>query len=88
MTAASAPAQAPQIAARVSPPGSTQAPAAQTATLAARPAAAPGAQGRTLEDTVVELLRPMLRQWLDANMPRIVEKTLRAEMSEDSKKKH
>jgi cell pole-organizing protein PopZ len=34
---------------------------------------------RTLEDTVVELLRPMLRTWIDTNMPVMVEKALRAE---------
>ncbi|MEZ5851913.1 MAG: DUF2497 domain-containing protein [Hyphomicrobiaceae bacterium] len=43
------------------------------------PAAQPA--GRTLEDTVAELLRPMLRDWLDANMPRIVEKALRVELA-------
>jgi cell pole-organizing protein PopZ len=31
------------------------------------------AAGRTLEDLVRELLRPMLKEWLDANLPRIVE---------------
>jgi cell pole-organizing protein PopZ len=41
---------------------------------------------RTLEDTVVELLRPMLRTWLDENMPRIVEKALRVEVAEQLKK--
>lgn len=43
---------------------------------------APGTSSRTLEETVGELLRPMLREWLDANMPRIVENALRSEMSE------
>jgi cell pole-organizing protein PopZ len=45
------------------------------------------AKPRTLEDTVAELLRPMLRDWLDANMPRIVEKALKVELgaSKDSK---
>jgi cell pole-organizing protein PopZ len=43
---------------------------------------------KTLEDTVAELLRPMLRQWLDANLPRIVEKALRVELAEAAKKKH
>lgn len=49
---------------------------------------APQAQstGRTLEDAVVELLRPMLREWLNANMPQIVEKALRAELSSASKR--
>jgi len=40
---------------------------------------------KTLEDTVVDLLRPMLRTWLDENMPRIVEKALRVELSEQLK---
>jgi cell pole-organizing protein PopZ len=30
----------------------------------------------------------MLRQWLDANLPRIVEKAVRAELAESGKKKH
>jgi hypothetical protein len=41
---------------------------------------------KSLEDVVVELLRPMLRQWLDENMPRIVEKSLRVELAEQLKK--
>jgi cell pole-organizing protein PopZ len=36
--------------------------------------------GRSLEDTVKDMLRPMLRQWLNENMPRIVEKVAREEM--------
>ncbi|MGH1418381.1 MAG: DUF2497 domain-containing protein [Hyphomicrobiaceae bacterium] len=36
---------------------------------------------QTLEDTVAELLRPMLREWLSNNMPRIVEKALRIELA-------
>ena len=27
---------------------------------------------KTLEDSIKDMLRPMLRQWLDENMPRIV----------------
>ncbi len=30
-------------------------------------------EGRTLEDVVRELLRPLLKAWLDENLPRIVE---------------
>ncbi len=41
-------------------------------------------QPRTLEDVVTEMLRPMLREWLEANMPRIVENALRIEVSESS----
>jgi len=36
---------------------------------------------RTLDDTIIELLRPMIRQWLDDNMPRMVEKALRVELA-------
>lgn len=36
---------------------------------------------QTLEDTVARLLRPMLRQWLDDNMPRIVEKAFKEELA-------
>ncbi|HXF53295.1 MAG TPA: DUF2497 domain-containing protein [Hyphomicrobiaceae bacterium] len=50
--------------------------------MAARSAQASGEGGRTLEETVADLLRPMLRQWLDANMPRIVEKALKTELAE------
>ncbi len=52
--------------------------------MAGTPAPVLGVQ--TMEDTVAELLRPMLRQWLDTNMPRIVEKALRVEMAESLKK--
>ena len=27
---------------------------------------------KTLEDSIKDMLRPMLRQWLDENMPRLV----------------
>ena len=49
--------------------------------VAAEPAAASAVPMRTMEDTVAELLRPMLREWLDNNMPRIVEKAMRVEMA-------
>lgn len=38
------------------------------------------AEGRTLEDVVREMLRPMLKQWLDDNLPGIVESTVQAEV--------
>jgi len=41
---------------------------------------------RTLEDTVADLLRPMLRAWLDENMPRMVENALRIEMADSVRK--
>jgi hypothetical protein len=39
----------------------------------------------TIEDTTAELLRPMLRQWLADNMPRMVEKALHIEVAESVK---
>jgi cell pole-organizing protein PopZ len=35
---------------------------------------------RTLEDLTREMLRPMLKSWLDENLPRIVERLVRAEI--------
>ena len=40
---------------------------------------------RTVEDIVAELLRPMLREWLAENMPRMVEKALRIELADGLK---
>lgn len=36
---------------------------------------------RSLEDVVVEALRPMLKQWLDANLPEMVEAMVAREIS-------
>jgi hypothetical protein len=38
------------------------------------------AEGRTLEDVVRELLRPMMKAWLDENLPSIVEQQVAAEI--------
>lgn len=38
------------------------------------------AGGRTLEDLVAELLKPMLKQWLDNNLPPLVERLVRQEI--------
>ena len=35
---------------------------------------------RTLEDLVREMLRPMLKTWLDDNLPGLVERLVRAEI--------
>ena len=35
---------------------------------------------RTLEDLVREMLRPMLKSWLDENLPGMVERLVRAEI--------
>ena len=48
--------------------------AAVTPGAAAAPAAAaPAANGRTMEDVVLDALRPMLKDWLDTNLPPLVE---------------
>jgi hypothetical protein len=54
-------------------------------------AAADTAANRALEAVVLELLKPMLRQWLDENMPRLVaqalsEETARARVPDAAKK--
>ncbi|MCZ8163847.1 MAG: DUF2497 domain-containing protein [Beijerinckiaceae bacterium] len=36
--------------------------------------------GRSIEDVVVEILRPMLRDWMDQHLPGIVEKMVKAEI--------
>ena len=36
--------------------------------------------GKTLEDIVVEMLRPMVKEWLDANLPAIVEEKVEEEV--------
>ncbi|GAB4237425.1 MAG: hypothetical protein Kow0032_23240 [Methyloligellaceae bacterium] len=51
-------------------------PAAGTASAAAQGEGS----GKSLEETVGEMLRPMLREWLDENMPRLVQKSLSEEL--------
>jgi cell pole-organizing protein PopZ len=36
--------------------------------------------GRTVEELVSELIRPMLKTWLDDNLPGLVERLVRAEI--------
>ncbi len=40
---------------------------------------------RTLEDLVQEMLRPMLKSWLDDNLPTLVERVVRAEIERVSR---
>jgi cell pole-organizing protein PopZ len=40
---------------------------------------------RTLEDVVREMLRPMLKTWLDDNLPGLVERLVRAEIERVSR---
>ena len=55
---------------------------ALTAAVAPAPVAATPAPagGRTMEEVVLEALRPMLKDWLDTNLPRIVQATVDAEV--------
>ena len=43
------------------------------------------AAGRTLEDVVREMLRPMLQQWLDDNLPGIVQEAVQSEVDRISR---
>ena len=40
---------------------------------------------RTLEDLVREMLKPMLKSWLDDNLPNMVERLVRAEIERVSR---
>tara|TARA_R110002126_G_scaffold13118_2_gene56350 strand:+ start:41620 stop:42267 length:648 start_codon:yes stop_codon:yes gene_type:complete len=44
------------------------------------PVARTGSESNTLEDIVRDMLRPMLRQWVDANMPAIAERLVKKEL--------
>ncbi len=44
-----------------------------------------GQNARTLEDLVKEMLRPMLKTWLDDNLPSMVERIVRAEIERVSR---
>ena len=52
------------------------------------PYSEPNAPERSMEDTVAELLRPMLKNWLAENMPKIVERALRREIEESFALEH
>ena len=59
-------------------------------TAAVAPAAAPApvaTGGRTMEDVVLEALRPMLKDWLDTNLPGMVEAMVAKEISRITGKK-
>ncbi len=44
-----------------------------------------GQNARTLEDLVKEMLRPLLKSWLDDNLPGVVERIVRAEIERVSR---
>ena len=62
---------------------------ALTAAVSPSPAAAPAPTtgGRTMEDVVLDALRPMLKDWLDANLPAMVEAMVAKEISRITGKK-
>ncbi|MDE1901813.1 MAG: DUF2497 domain-containing protein [Alphaproteobacteria bacterium] len=45
-----------------------------------------GNGGRTLEDMTMELMRPLLKGWLDQNLPQIVERLVQKEIERISKR--
>ena len=45
-----------------------------------------GNGARTLEDMVLELMRPLLRQWLDQNLPPIVDRLVQKEIERISRR--
>ena len=55
--------------------------AAITPTIAAATVATPATAGRTMEDVVLDALRPMLKDWLDSNLPTLVEAMVAKEIS-------
>jgi len=82
-------AASPSIAAQRTDPLQAEAdaqPKVVTATLQERPAVDPtpiaaAPQARSLEQVVGELLEPVIRQWLEANLPRLVEEVVHKEVA-------
>lgn len=73
----------------VEPPPAPRQPMQQVQAVAAQPPPlrpqqpAADASAGGLEDAAAQLLRPILKQWLMENMPKIVEKALRSEAGDD-----
>ena len=44
-------------------------------------------QGRTMEDIVIQMLQPMVKEWLDANLPAIVEEKVEEEVQRVSRRR-
>ncbi len=55
--------------------------AAVAPAVAAATVAAPAVGGRSMEDVVLDALRPMLKDWLDSNLPQLVEAMVAKEIS-------
>lgn len=94
-----APSQPPQpvrehrpVAATAAPPPETESPLMSNSTGAAVDAAFASLahtvlanNARTLDDLVKDMLRPMLKSWLDDNLPSLVERLVRAEIERVSR---
>lgn len=86
--AAPQPAKAPAAPVAKAPAAPATAAGVSPAAAPAKPAAAPAkadpaatAQSRVLEDMIAQLLEPVLVRWLDTNLPRLIEKTVREEVA-------
>lgn len=66
----------------LSPPQALPISSAVTSSVSAVSEPPRAAPARTLEDSVAEMIKPMLQKWIDDNMPRIIEKALRNEASQ------
>jgi cell pole-organizing protein PopZ len=62
-------------------PGAGQAAASHDAPSPTSAASLGPTSAKSLEDSVKELLRPMLQEWLDKNMPRLVEAAMREQFA-------
>lgn len=80
---APAPAPAPLAETLLAAPAAAAASSAfsRLSSFAAAPMTGGGVGGMTVEDLARELLRPMLKDWLDANLPGIVEAAVEAEVA-------
>ncbi|WP_338426585.1 DUF2497 domain-containing protein [Sphingopyxis kveilinensis] len=85
VTADDAPEAADELVSEASADAARQSLEALTAVVApavaAATTAAPAVAGRTMEDVVLDALRPMLKEWLDANLPALVETMVAKEIS-------
>ena len=50
--------------------------------------AVPGAQSQTLEQIIEQLLEPLLRRWVEVNLPRLVDAAIRAEVARVLEARH
>jgi uncharacterized protein len=79
--AAAGPGPAAAFAGIVSAPQTTTETLLPDATAAARKEAAATSRNPALEDMIAQLLEPVLVNWLDANLPRMIETLVRAEVA-------